>query len=206
MGRGPLAGGVRAARRAAAGLAGLAVLVTGCGAGEHRARDGDRTPSSAIPAALLREARPIGRAFRFHPPARGPVIGVCQHGLGPRHGVHVEVFAANRVVLLPAGIGTRPPLRRAEGRIIAAACYGAPVTVEPTGVVLVRAGRALTLGAVFRSWGQPLSRRQLGSFRAEPGTTVPARPPALALHLPARSVRQPSAARVRWAVRGLRPR
>jgi hypothetical protein len=86
--------------------------------------------------------------------------------------VHVEIFAADRVVLLASGLGTRPPRRRAEGRIIAAACYGALVTLEPTGVVLVSPGAALTLEAVFRSWGQPLSSHRLGSFWAAPGHPV----------------------------------
>ena len=154
-----------------AGLSGLAMLAAGCGTAGHRAGNEERLPSAAIPAALVREARPIGRAPRFHPPARGPVIGACRPDLGPRRGVHVEVFAANRVVLLPAGIGARPPLGYAEGRIDAAACYGSLVTLEPTGVVLVRGG-ALTLRDVFRSWGQPLSAHRLASFAAAPGSTV----------------------------------
>jgi hypothetical protein len=78
--------------------------------------------------------------------------------------VHVEVFAANRVVLLPAGIGTRPPRGFSAGRISRARCYGALVTLEPTGVVLVRAEARLRLDDLFRAWGQPLSRARLASF------------------------------------------
>jgi hypothetical protein len=126
-----------------------------------QARDG-------IPPALLQQARPIGRAAQFHPPAAGPVIGPCRRKLGPRQGVHIEVFAADRVVLLAAGIGVHRPVRYEEGRIAHAACYGDVVTLEPTGVVLVRRLRRLSLAAVFRAWGQPLSRRRLASFRASP--------------------------------------
>ena len=72
-----------------------------------------------IPRALLSEARPIGTGPRFTLPASGPITGPCQPSLGPRVGVHVEVFAANRVLLLPAGIGARQPWTKLDGRITA---------------------------------------------------------------------------------------
>jgi hypothetical protein len=128
--------------------------------------------SSAIPSALLSEARPVGVGPRFHPPVSGRISGSCQRALGPRDGVHVEVFAANRVLLLPAGIGTRPPRASLNGRITAARCYGALVTLDPTGVVLVRPGAELTLGTLFSSWGEPLSRTRLAAFTAAAGTAV----------------------------------
>jgi len=84
----------------------------------------------------------------------------------------VEVFAANRVLLLPAGIGTRPPRELLDGRVTRAACYGQLVTLDPTGVVLVRPGAELTLGALFRCWGQPLSATRLASFSAPARTSV----------------------------------
>jgi len=94
-------------------------------------------PSSpAIPEALISEARPIGVGPRFHPPAAGPVSGPCTPGLGPRDGVHVEIFAVDRVLLLPAGIGTRPPATLLDGRVTRAACYGQLVTLDPTGSCL----------------------------------------------------------------------
>lgn len=129
-------------------------------------------PPSGIPARLLREARPIGVGLRFHPPARGPVIGRCRPGPGRRAGVHVEVFAADRVVVVAAGIGIRGPVRRSAGRIVAARCYGDLVTVEPTGVVLLASGVRPTLGDLFRSWGQPLSTRRAGPFTASPARPV----------------------------------
>jgi hypothetical protein len=144
-------------RRAAAAVATL--LLAGCGATAHPA------PEPGIPAALLREARPIGVGARFQPPASGPVAGRCLPDLGPRSGVHVELFAANRVVIVPAAIGTRAPRASTAGRISRARCYGDVVTLEPTGIVLVRPGHHLTLADVFRSWGEPLSSRRLASFR-----------------------------------------
>jgi hypothetical protein len=94
------------------------------------------------------------------------VVGRCRSRLGARNAVHVELFASNRVVIVPAGIGTRPPRSRLSGRIIGARCYGDLATLEPTGLVLVRRGRRLALSDLFRAWGQPLSSVRLASFRA----------------------------------------
>lgn len=128
--------------------------------------------ATAIPSALLSQARPIGTGPRFHPPAAGPVIGPCTRTLGPRAGVHVEVFASGRVLLLPAGIGVQAPRSLLDGRITRAGCYGTLVTLDPTGLVLVRPGAGLTLGTLFRSWGQPLSPTRLTSFGAPAGSRV----------------------------------
>jgi hypothetical protein len=144
-------------------LAALGLALTAlCGCGSQAGSPA----TTGIPAALLREARPIGRGQRFHPPVRGSVIGLCRPRLGPRRGVHIELFAANRVVVLGAGIGVRGPVSREAGRIARARCYGALVTLEPTGVILVRSGARLTLADVFRAWGEPLSRHGAASFRA----------------------------------------
>jgi hypothetical protein len=141
-------------------------LLEGCGAG-HPA------PSSAgLPAALLEQARPIGNGARFHPPPTGQIVGRCRRRLGARSGVHVEVFAANRVVLIAAGIGTRGPLSVSAGRISGARCYGDLVTIDPTGLVLVRPGRPRLLSDLFRAWGEPLSARRLGAFSAAKGARV----------------------------------
>jgi hypothetical protein len=128
--------------------------------------------SPQIPRSLLSEARPIGTGPRFTLSARGPVIGRCESSLGPRFAVHVEVFAANRVLLLPAGIGARRPWTELNGAIVSARCYGALVTLDPTGLVLVRPGERLTLAAMFRSWGESLSRTRLTSFTAAKGAEV----------------------------------
>jgi hypothetical protein len=137
------------------------ILPAACGSTQRAATD---TP--APPAALVAQARPIGRGPRFQPPARGPVPGACRPALGPRDGVHVEVFAANRVVILPAGIGTTSPRTTTAGRITSAHCYGDLVTLDPTGLVLVRAGTDATIQDLFRAWGEPLSNRRLASFEA----------------------------------------
>ena len=159
-------------RRTPEGRTGGALLLVvglacvGCGSAERR------PPATALPAALVREARSIGRGPRFQPPARGPIVGPGRGDLGPRVGVHVELFAANRVVLVASGIGTRPPRSYSEGRISKAGCYGALVTLEPTGVVLVRRGARLHLSDLFRAWGQPLSSRSLATFSPSPNKTV----------------------------------
>ena len=142
--------------------------MAGCGT----ARSHISTTSSAIPRQLLSEARPIGEGPRFRPPATGPVIGRCGRRLGPRYGVHVEVFGANRVVILPAGIGLRLPIRLSGGRVSSAACYGSLVTLEPTGMVLVRPGSRLSLSDLFRAWGEPLSAGRVASFVAPGGGRV----------------------------------
>jgi hypothetical protein len=143
-----------------------AAVLAGCGTSRPSAS------SAGLPAALVAQARPIGRGMAFHPPASGPIIGPCLHGLGSRFGVHVELFAANRVVLIAAGIGTRPPRTFSAGRITGARCYGDLVTLEPTGVVLVRPRARLLLADLFRAWGQPLSPRRLASFSAPAGSRV----------------------------------
>ncbi len=141
-------------------------LLAGCGSPRRT------QPASGLPSALLVHARPIGRGARFDPPATGPVIGRCARRLGARSGVHVELFAADRVLLVAAGIGTRPPRTSSEGRLSRARCYGDLVTVDPTGLVLVRPGARLGLSDLFRSWSQPLSPVRLASFSTSARTPV----------------------------------
>jgi hypothetical protein len=152
--------------RALTALVLVVVLLAGCGSAERA------EPTAAIPAALLAQARPIGSGPRFAPPNRGPVTGRCRRRLEARGGVHVEVFAADRVLIVPAGIGTRPPRSFARGRLIRARCYGDIVTVDPTGLVLVRPGRRLFLSALFRAWGVPFSATRLASFSTLADTPI----------------------------------
>jgi hypothetical protein len=147
-------------------LALAAVLLAGCGS------NAQRSSLAGIPRSLLRAARPIGVGPRFQPPASGSPVGPCRRELGTRRGVHVEVFAADRVVIVPAGIGAIAPRRLSDGQITRARCYGALVTLDPTGVILVRSGQRLILFDLFRAWGQPLGTSRLASFRAAPGTHV----------------------------------
>lgn len=89
----------------------------------------------------------------------------CRALLGARTAAHVELFAADRVVLVAAGIGTDPPREVLAGRITRARCYGPVATLDPTGLVLVRRGARATVAELFRAWGQPLGPRRLAGFR-----------------------------------------
>lgn len=162
----------RAAARPWRALGGAVVLAavalaTACGSSSTRS-----ATSSPIPRRVLAEARPIGSGARFHPPASGPVIAPCRPRLGARYGVHVEVFGSDRVVIVPAGIGTVPPRTLSAGRIAAARCFGSLVTIDPTGLVLVRPGTRLFLGDLFRSWGEPLGPHRLAAFPASAGRSI----------------------------------
>jgi len=159
------------------------LLPAACGSAQ---RPSAQTPPP--PPALVAQARPIGRGPSFQPPARGPIPGACKRTLGPREGVHVEVFAANRVVIVPAGIGTRPPRSASAGRISSASCYGDLVTLDPTGLVLVRPGSHPTVEDLFRAWGEPLSARRLASFSAPSGAEVTVFVDGRRWHGPANSV------------------
>jgi hypothetical protein len=160
-------GAGRVGRSAAWLLAGAAVVLSGCGSGSRVSGAATARHGGQIPSSLAAAARPIGAGPRFHPAARGgSVPGRCAPTLGRRYGVHLELFAADRVVLLAPGLGVRRPWRLVGGRITRARCYGALATIDPTGVVLVRPGARLTVGDVFRAWGRPLGARRLLSFRA----------------------------------------
>lgn len=153
-------------------LYGVCALLTGCGAAGNRSTPTANVSGSAtagrgaggIPSSLLAGVRPIGLGPRFQPPVTGSVAGSCRAELGPRLQAHIELFGANRVVLLAAGIGTRKPRRITDGRVTSARCFGPAVTLDPTGVVYFRAGRTITVGDVFAAWGQPLGPRRIASF------------------------------------------
>lgn len=132
------------------------------------------TKAESIPRELRAEARPIGEGARFHPALENEPVPDCERAFGERIEAHVELFAKNRVVLLPAGIGTRPPRKLEDGRVAQARCYGAVVTLEPTGIVFARAGARATIASLFAAWGQPLSATRIASFAAPPGTRISA--------------------------------
>jgi hypothetical protein len=123
----------------------------------------------AIPGAAV-AARPvpspIGVRARYHPaPAALPVAGLrCTSVELPRFGVHLELFARKQVVIVPAGIGIAPPLRRQGPYVLGGRCSYPARTREPTGVIEVERGTSLTLGHLFALWGQPLSRTRLAGF------------------------------------------
>ena len=149
----------------AAGPALCATVVVLAGCGGSGAGHGD---PSLVP-------RPVGAGAAFRPPslsapvaARTPVAGLrCAPARAARYGVHVELFAAGRVVVVPAGIGVAPP-RRVDGAYVEPAtgsCSYGLRTREPTGVVEVASARTPTLRDLFALWGQPLRADRLAGFR-----------------------------------------
>ena len=115
---------------------------------------------------------PIGAGPRFHPPAapisvlRGRSLGALRCGAAaPRFGVHVELFARGRVVIVPAGIGVARPFARDGAFVRPRGCTYPLRTLVPTGVVQVNRQGARTLRDLFRVWGQPLSPTRLAGFR-----------------------------------------
>ncbi len=165
---------VYALARGLVALIAAAVAVGGCGSAPGAGAKPGRSSSaiSGVSPAVAAASRPVGRGPRFQPSATGAVVGLCARRLGPRLGVHVEVFAVGRVVLVAAGIGVWRPGRLAEGRIARARCYGELVTLEPTGLVLVRPGTHPRLSDMFRAWGQPLSDMRLAGFTASAESRV----------------------------------
>lgn len=77
---------------------------------------------------------------------------------------HLELFAAGRVVIVPAGIGVLGARRRG-GFVTGARCTTDVRTTEPTGVVELRPGARLTVGDLFAVWGRALGRDRLLGFR-----------------------------------------
>jgi hypothetical protein len=109
---------------------------------------------------------PIGVGPLYHPAAAAvPVAGLrCTSSEPRRFGVHLELFAARRVVIVPAGIGVAPPLRRSGAYVLGGRCSYPVRTREPTGVIEVERGVTPTLGRVFAVWGEPLSSNRLAGF------------------------------------------
>lgn len=160
-----------------------AANATACGGERAQLRDAQRASPNATdsrdarraapPASTLDgqdvRAVPIGRSPRFRPAAArrdgAPVAGLRCTSRRARFGVHLELFAAGRVVVVPAGIGVAGPVRRDGAYVRGGSCRYAASTMEPTGVVEIVHGTSATLGDLFAVWGQPLSPTQLASFR-----------------------------------------
>ena len=104
----------------------------------------------AAPAAVV-AGEPVGRLR-------------CARG-GGRFGVHLELFVHRKVLIVPAGIGVARPWREHLARLKPAGCTYPARTLEPTGVVEVRTGARLTLGDLFRLWGQRLGQDRIAGFR-----------------------------------------
>jgi hypothetical protein len=123
---------------------------------------------------------PIGVGALYHPQAASPrVVRAepvgrlrCSTARRRRFGVHLELFANRRVMIVPAGIGIAPPLVRDGATVRSGRCSYPLRTRQPTGVFEVEAGRSLTLGDLFAVWGRPLSRSRLAGYRARPGDRI----------------------------------
>ena len=146
------------------------VALAGCGGGATgtTATAAPPKPGGSLDATLRKHPR-IGLGPRHRPgPGPGPRGGLgsgCSPLLGRRIAAHVELFADRTVILLPPGVGTGAP-RRVEGAYLRGArCFGPLVTLDPTGLVLVRPGAVRTVGDLFAAWGRPLGPRRLLSFR-----------------------------------------
>lgn len=103
---------------------------------------------------------PIGAGPGFRPaPGAQPVSGLtCSRAATPRYGVHLELFSAGRVVIVPAGIGIARPLRRQGAYVRGGRCSYPVRTRAPTGVIEVERGRNVTLGQFYAVWGRPFPR------------------------------------------------
>lgn len=117
---------------------------------------------------------PIGTGSRYQPFPSGaavdaamPVAGMtCSRGSRGRFGIHLELFAKRRVVLIPPGIGIAPPRRTRGSYVLGGRCSYPARTREPTGVIEIDQGAHLTVGQLFALWEQPLSGVRLAGFRA----------------------------------------
>jgi hypothetical protein len=86
-----------------------------------------------------------------------------------RFSVHVELFADRRAIVIPAGIGIAMPYRRVGGDVRPSGCVYRLHTTTPTGVVQVSTRAPVTVGDLFRIWGQPIGEHRLLSFRSHSG-------------------------------------
>jgi hypothetical protein len=168
---------------------GCGMLAGGCGAGATTrvpastpARSASAASSSThqfSPRRDLLSSRRIGQGPAFTPPPHGSAVAHaavvdglrCLRSAPALTAVHVEVFAKNHVVVIPAGIGIAPPLRHRGAYVLSGRCVYPLRTLEPTGLVELAAGPTRTLGQLFELWGQSLSSTRVASFAARPATS-----------------------------------
>jgi hypothetical protein len=164
-----------------------AAALVGCGPSP-----GPRSPTPPLPASYI--PLTVGPGAAYRPPAGvlpgrlATTPGGCDSGLGQRVGVHVELFANRHVVLIPPGVGVVDPTRTGPS-VTSGRCYASLVTLDPTGVVEIRAEAAApTLGDLFALWGQPLNTNRLAGFSGHPvhafvnGRPVTGDPARIRLH------------------------
>ena len=153
-------------------------LLCGCAQQGPAPRRPVRQPSAgAQPAAFadyLASSRRVGRGVGFRPSARGSrgdrgasIDGMrCARKRSVGSVAHVEIFVADHVVIVPAGIGLAPPIRQRGPHLLVGRCAYPLWTVDPTGLVLLGPDRSYTLGQLFAVWEQPLGRSVVAGFHA----------------------------------------
>jgi hypothetical protein len=163
-------------RLAAAAL--CAFIVSGCVSGQpglvQRRSSGESAERPPNFVAAIASSRRVGPGASFRPPARSREVKLALPVDGLRCGTrqavdtlaHVELFAANHVVVVPAGIGVAPPVRLRDGRIVGQRCSYPLRTLEPTGLLLMGRAHRYTLGELFDLWGQQLSGSVMAGFSA----------------------------------------
>ena len=135
------------------------VLIAGCGS--------DQDP------ALPRTAPSHGPDARWRLPSLSPAVAAgrpvagmrCTPAEPSRYGVHLELFARRRVMIVSPGIGIAPPRERSGAYVRGGRCSYPLRTREPTGVIEVAGGEERELGDLFALWGRPLTRGRIASFR-----------------------------------------
>jgi hypothetical protein len=128
------------------------------------------------PAAPVAVSIGIGPQFQPGPGAHATPGLRCSRGPAARFGVHLELFAAGHIVVVPAGIGVAPPLRRDGAYVRDGRCSFALRTREPTGVIEIASGTRASLGKLFDIWGRRLDGHQLLGFRGPVRAWVDGRP------------------------------
>ena len=104
-------------RRVLTALVSAVAALSGCG-GDYK------------PAPLPTTAPGVGPGPSFRPPSLGrraaraqPIAGLrCTRESSARYGVHLELFARRKVVLIPPGIGIAPPRRTSGAYVRAGRC------------------------------------------------------------------------------------
>ena len=130
----------------------------------------------ALLLALSVHPWPVGPGPRYQPPAgSNPAPGLVCGARAPSFRVHLELFAGRRVVIVPAGIGS------------GSGCTYPVSTAGPDGIVSVARGRTLTVGDLFRVWGQPLGPHSLAGFTSR--TPMRAYVAGRLVHAPVASIR-----------------
>jgi hypothetical protein len=155
-------------------LAVIVVVISGCGGGGSLQQSPTAPTAPSSQAQLPTRAPSHGSGPRYRPLSLGklaaqaqPISGMrCSRPPAPAaYGVHLELFAAGRVVLIPSGIGIAPERTRRGAEVHGGRCSYPLRTHAPTGVIEVAAADRLTLGDLFAVWGQPLTRTRMAGFR-----------------------------------------